>query len=118
MANPTAPDVYSTHLEMDIIPIKALGSKSRLRLSTYLNTKKILPSENFFPRDWRGLFDLARIPKPYFQAMEASANPMQELLFRWQEEGERATLGHLQQFLIDIDRVDCLDDCREFFGET
>lgn len=113
----TEMDVYNTQLNMDTIPIKALGSKSRHRLSTYLNNKKILPSENFFPRDWRGLFDLARIPKPYFRAIEASANPMEELLLRWQEDGEGATMGQLQKFLINIDRIDCLDDCKEFFGK-
>lgn len=118
MAAPTEADAinFNTQLDIDIVPLQALGPKTRLRLSTYLNNKKILLSENFFPRDWRGLFDLARIPKPYFQAIESSSNPMQELMVRWQEDGEGATLGRLQKFLIDIDRVDCMDDCKELFG--
>lgn len=116
MANPTEPDGFNTFLDLKVVPITALGPKSRLRLSTYLNKKKILFSENSYPRDWRGIFDLSLIPKPYFQALEASSNPMQELLVLWQEEGKTANLGQLQKCLIDIDRIDCLDDCKEFFG--
>lgn len=116
MASSNVPDPFDTRLQLEIIPISSLKSKSRLMLSTYLNNKKVLRSESMYERDWRGLFDLARIPKPYFQAVETSSDPMKELLDRWQEDGENATFQSLHKFLIEIDRIDCLDDCKEYFG--
>lgn len=111
------PDMFDTRIDMHVIPISKLGAKSRHRLSTYLNAKKCLNSEMGFERDWRGLFELAQIPQPFFSTVESSNSPTKELLHLWMVEGKYANFAMLQQFLINIDRIDCLDDCKELFGK-
>lgn len=111
-------DRFDTRLRMEAIPLRALRPKTRELIASHLNRCKILPSENSLLRDWRGLFDLTHLPRLQYAAIETHSNPTVELLLRWQQVSPMACVGELEQHMLDIDRLDCLDDCRESFGEN
>lgn len=98
------------------VPIVALQKPALALLSSSLNPSKILPSEDGFPRDWRGIAHLAGLQSLYGPAIHTDSDPMKMVLTLWCKEADiqTATFDNLIKFLGVIDRWDVADDLAEF----
>lgn len=116
-------EILDTRIDLEKIPISALRHRSLNLLSIYLDPLKILPSPDGLSRDWRGIFYLSGLPNEYLQYLAQQTHATMLLLDIWQKESNSdkteymANLSQLQRFLETIDRLDCLDDTNELFGE-
>lgn len=107
---------YSS-VHLDYLPIKA-----RRIVSEKLNNKKCIRSENgSFCRDWRGILELCGLQKSYYDTVEKSLDPMEELLRQWCKNVDnvypKANLEIFRGFLEEIDRYDVFDDILETIGD-
>uniref|UniRef100_A0A182QGG1 TIR domain-containing protein n=1 Tax=Anopheles farauti TaxID=69004 RepID=A0A182QGG1_9DIPT len=121
--NPVKTTEVSVKNRMDlfVVPLDALNSRTRDLVAELLNQKRIFTSEDGYFRDWRGVFDVVGIPKSYLPLVSTNPNPTRCLLELWKNESEQckraANLGELQGVLGCIDRWDVLDDTSKMFEQ-
>uniref|UniRef100_A0A182T8C6 TIR domain-containing protein n=1 Tax=Anopheles maculatus TaxID=74869 RepID=A0A182T8C6_9DIPT len=121
--NPVKPTEVSVknRIDLGVVPLKALSSRTWDLLAELLNHKRIFTSEDGYFRDWRGVFDVVGIPKNYLPLVSTNANPTRRLLELWQSEDQQckreANLAELQSVLGCIDRWDILDDTSKMFEQ-
>uniref|UniRef100_A0A182N9M8 TIR domain-containing protein n=1 Tax=Anopheles dirus TaxID=7168 RepID=A0A182N9M8_9DIPT len=121
--NPVKPTEVSVKNRMDlfVVPLEALSSRTRDLVAELLNQKRIFTSEDGYFRDWRGVFDVVGIPKSYLPLVSTNPNPTRCLLELWKAETDQckraANLAELQCVLGCIDRWDVLDDTSKMFAE-
>ncbi|XP_050074629.1 myeloid differentiation primary response protein MyD88 [Anopheles maculipalpis] len=108
-------------IDLAVVPLKALSSRTWDLLAELLNHKRIFTSEDGYFRDWRGVFDMVGIPKNFLPLVSTNANPTRRLLELWQSENHQckleANLAVLQHVLGCIDRWDILDDTSKMFEQ-
>lgn len=98
------------------IPLSALSYKSRVLLSSLLNTRKVIPSEDSdkLPRDWQGLAALVKIPSQLLSDNGLCHDKTAKVIEIWQQKKDgTATLGTLFNYLKKLDRFDICDDLEE-----
>ena len=81
-----------------------------------MNPKKVLPSEDGYNRDWRGLATLIKISQNEYSAVSQSNDKIMKLFEIWQNNNANATFYTLQQCLATIDRYDVSDDTFQLLG--
>lgn len=102
---------HNTRVNLSQVPLQALSRKTKSQLSQLLNGIKILPSEEGFLRDWRGLASCAKLKSESVNRLEAVADPTKDLLDLWVKQSDGGiSLGDLQSYLGQIDRWDVVDD--------
>lgn len=103
------------NIDFKQIPLTALRQRGRLLLSKHLNPIKILPSEEGYPRDWRGIAHLAGIQNLNTTTIiNNQPDAMAKTLQLWLTENKStATFANLRTFLEIIDRWDVNDDISE-----
>lgn len=105
-------------VELEKIPLSALSKRTIDALSNKLNAKKILPSEDGYQRDYRGLASLSGLNwSEYGSVIEQSHDPTDKILKLWMKDQKTANLDQLQQVLGLIERWDVLDDTNFLLGE-
>uniref|UniRef100_A0A182LWB1 TIR domain-containing protein n=1 Tax=Anopheles culicifacies TaxID=139723 RepID=A0A182LWB1_9DIPT len=108
-------------IDLGVIPLNALNTRTRDLLAELLNHRRIFTSEDGYFRDWRGVFDVVGIPKNYLPLVSTNVNPTRRLLELWQSETQQcrrdANLAELQCVLGCIDRWDILDDTSKMFEQ-
>lgn len=106
---------YNALMKLTEAPLQALSRKSKGILSQLLNGIKILPSEEGYLRDWRGLAHCAKVKSEFVTFLADRADPTKELLEHWAKQSNSCKLSDLQTFLGQIDRWDVIDDTNESF---
>lgn len=106
---------YNKRMKLAEAPLQALSRKTKGQLSELLNGIKILPSEEGYLRDWRGLAHCAKVRSELVTFLGNRADPTRELLEHWSKEENACKLSDLQTFLGHIDRWDVIDDTDESF---
>ncbi|XP_037093059.1 myeloid differentiation primary response protein MyD88-like isoform X2 [Pollicipes pollicipes] len=89
-------------------PIVALTEITKEKLALLLNGKKILPSDDGFPRDWRGVAQCLDCDNDVVQQLGRSASPTVALL----ERCRARPVADLWRALQDVGRWDVQDDAR------
>ncbi|XP_014242274.1 myeloid differentiation primary response protein MyD88 [Cimex lectularius] len=89
------------------IPLVALRARTRKVLSLGLNCTKVIPSPSGYPRDWRGLADIAKVSLP-----PCDNDPTASIICQW--ERTKSNVNDLREALKEIDRWDVLDDITEY----
>ena len=110
-------DDYTSRMRLAEVPLQALSRKTTSHLSQLLNGIKILPSEEGYLRDWRGLAHCAKVKSELVAFLSDRADPTRELLEHWAKQQNACKLSDLQTFLGQIDRWDVIDDTNESFCE-
>lgn len=87
-------------------------------MSLLLNPEKILPSEDGYHRDWRGLAALVNLSQSEYNAVSHNQDKIATLLDIWIKQNKGATISTLQQCLELIDRYDVSDDIQSSFGKS
>nr|XP_040221418.2 myeloid differentiation primary response protein MyD88 [Anopheles coluzzii] len=119
--NPVKPTEVSVknRIDLAVVPLEALSSRTRELVAELLNHKRIFTSEDGYFRDWRGVFDVIGIPKSFLPLVSTNPNPTRCLLDLWQSETHQCkrepNLAELQCVLGCIDRWDILDDTSKMF---
>ena len=105
-------------VELEKIPLSALSKRSITALSNRLNAKKVLPSEDGYQRDYRGLVTLSGLNYvEYSSVINQNSDPTEKILQLWMKNETKANLDQLQQVLGLIERWDVLDDTNLFFSK-
>ncbi|PSN51656.1 hypothetical protein C0J52_09614 [Blattella germanica] len=99
MAGLADPDMFR-------IPVAALSTATRDKISTLLNPIKIIPTDDGLPRDWRGLAQLVGLPGEMVVLLSTKSDPTTNVMYQWKD----GTLGLLTSFLGQLDRWDVVDD--------
>lgn len=108
---------YASRLKLNEAPLIALSRKSKGLLSQLLNGIKILPSEEGYLRDWRGLAHCAKVKSETVTFLAERSDPTKELLEHWAKQSNSCSLADLQTYLGQIDRWDVIDDTNESLCE-
>lgn len=106
---------YNARMKLAEAPLQALSRKSKAQLSQLLNGIKILPSEEGYLRDWRGLAHCAKVKSELVAFLAERADPTKELIEHWAKQTTACKLSDLQAYLGHIDRWDVIDDTNESF---
>lgn len=106
---------YGSRMKLAEAPLQALSPKTKAQLSQLLNGIKILPSEEGYLRDWRGLAHCAKLKSEIVTFLADRTDPTRELLEHWTKQANACKLSDLQKFLGQIDRWDVIDDTNESF---
>lgn len=108
---------HNTRVNLANVPLQALSRKTKDQLSQLLNGVKILPSEEGFLRDWRGLASCAKLKSEVVTMLAAGTDPTRGVLDLWakQSSGGGINLADLQSYLGQIDRWDVVDDTNMCF---
>lgn len=105
-------------VELENIPLGALSPRTIAILGLKLDTKKILPSEDGYQRDFRGIATLSGLSwSEYGPMISRLPHPTEKVLELWIKDKKNASLGQLQQVLGLIDRWDVVDDTDIFFSK-
>lgn len=87
-------------------------------MSLLLNPEKILPSEDGYHRDWRGLAALVNLSQSEYNAVSHNQDKIAALFEIWIKQNKGATISTLMQCLELIDRYDVSDDIQSLFGKS
>lgn len=99
------------------VPVDCLRPNTRRILSKMLNSKKILPTEEGYYRDWRGLRYLCGVDSSYENMLNKDNDPTGNVLALWSKDMNVniQNLQNLQDYLGKIDRWDVVDDTSSLF---
>lgn len=111
-----ASTVTNGTVDLKQVPIRVIRPECRHFLSTQLNRKKIILTEEGLPRDWRGILHCINLKYTMASDFMADKNPFGSVFERWMQEQSKASLDDFQEILRRIDRWDVLDDTRKDFG--
>lgn len=97
-------------------PLTALSRETLRKLSSLLNTLKIIHSDDGYERDWRGLATLSEQRNFYNEKSFADNDPSKRVIELWCEnQPSNATFGNLVKYLGLIDRWHVIEDLEENF---
>lgn len=96
------------------LPLDALRRSSRTKLSLYLDEpSEIIDEESGYVTDWNGLAELVGFTGLEMKMFGRQRSPTQELLNDWESKPElNPTIGNLWKYLIELGRLDVLEDAR------
>ncbi|CAG2247957.1 MYD88 [Mytilus edulis] len=98
------------------IPLDALRRSSRSKIALYLDDQSdIIDEECGYVTDWNGLAELIGFTALEMRKFGRQKSPTQDLLVDWEiTPALNPTLGNLWKYLIELGRLDVLQDCRSF----
>ncbi|KAG8238356.1 hypothetical protein J437_LFUL018800 [Ladona fulva] len=105
--------------EVQKCPVHALRLNTIAKISNSLNSNKILPTDDGFLRDWRGLAQLAGIDVQIVMNIASKSDPTAEFFKSWSRIGDQeksVSVGLLLSFLRKMDRWDAIDDTTKMIG--
>lgn len=91
------------------VPLRALGSSTRQFLAIYLDPPSCTVNNDGIPPDASGLAELAGFDYQTIRYIESKSNKTIELLNMWRYR-QNGTLGNLVEYLLQLERFDCLTD--------
>lgn len=96
------------------LPLDALRRSSRTKISLYLDEpSEIVDEESGYVTDWNGLAELIGFTCLEMKKFGRQKSPTQDLLNDWGSNPElKPTLGHLWKYLIELGRLDVLQDAK------
>lgn len=110
---------YTSRMKLSEAPLHSLSRKTKAQLSSMLNAIKILPSEEGYFRDWRGLAHCAKLKSEQITFLADREDPTKELIENWEKQPNACKLSDLQAFLgQQLDRWDVIDDTNESFRKS
>lgn len=109
---------YTSRMKLSEAPLHSLSRKTKAQLSSMLNAIKILPSEEGYFRDWRGLAHCAKLKSEQITFLAEREDPTKELIENWEKQPNACKLSDLQAFLGQLDRWDVVDDTNESFRKS
>jgi Death domain len=91
------------------------------KLSTLLNSQKVLQTETGYDRDWRGILVLSGLGQSERNLITQSRDQTAKLLELWRKSNRDnnnvVTLSRFRECLETIDRYDVIDDTFELLGK-
>lgn len=102
-------------VDLKRIPLFAMRTELQNYLAEFLNAIKILQSSNGKYRDWRGLFELAKLSNYSESFFSMKDDPTMELIEILKGEPQRITFATFREMLGEIDRWDLFDDTEQMF---
>lgn len=104
-------DEYNYNM-FESTPLRAINMSSRSILSKSLNIEQVIPSEDGYQRDYRGLAQLMEFPYNDLVTIQRSSDPTKVLLDSYLNtvKGGRSTIKNLLLMLEAIERYDVIDD--------
>lgn len=105
----------NSRINLQDVPLRALRPTTKELLSVLLNGIKILPSEEGYLRDWRGMQHFAGLKSEYASVLTHHRDPTGELIERWAQKSESCNLAQFQKYLEVIDRWDVIADTNQCF---
>lgn len=81
---------YTSRMKLSEAPLHSLSRKTKAQLSSMLNAIKILPSEEGYFRDWRGLAHCAKLKSEQITFLAEREDPTKELIENWEKQRMRA----------------------------
>ena len=99
------------------IPLYALRTTARTKISLYLdNTSDIIDEDTGYVTDWNGLAELIGFNNLELKKFGRQKSPTKDLLDDWESAPQclnySPTLGNLWKILIELGRIDVIQDCR------
>ncbi|XP_008548103.1 myeloid differentiation primary response protein MyD88 [Microplitis demolitor] len=101
--------------DMSAVPLIALSSESKFLLSTLLNPIKCIPTDDGYPRDWRGIADLFSFGGELIPAIASNPDPISFILDVVTKKNPKTVIKDLQIVLEKIERWDVVDDTQPVF---
>ena len=99
------------------VTILALRMSSRKRLGMYLN-QDALPLQNGLLPNYQGLAECIGFEFIEQLSFQRDKDPTQSLLMEWGNRPDFSpTLGNLVKYLLQLERIDVLDDCQEIISK-
>lgn len=103
---PALPEKYGR------IPLGALGTSTRKKLSLFLNLEGTLNDDVQCENNYRGLAEMAGFSYLEIKNFEIQKSPTEEMLHEWTVRQDLSpTVGQLWSFLSILEREDVLTDC-------
>lgn len=88
----------------------------------YLGREMILHTEDGYPRDWRGIFQLSGLARKYYEDVEKSDQKITLIIgllkTKSLDDGSKLTMQQFLHCLGQIDRYDVYDDIQADFSKT
>lgn len=99
------------------IPLDALRTTARTKISLYLdNTSDIIDEDTGYVTDWNGLAELIGFGNLELKKFGRQKSPTKDLLEDWASSPQclnySPILGNLWKILIELGRIDVIQDCR------
>ncbi|XP_014218287.1 myeloid differentiation primary response protein MyD88 [Copidosoma floridanum] len=94
-------------------PLSALSCETKELISTLLNPKRFIPTQNGLSRDWKGLAHVCKIDQETMRNIYHDADPTGRVLSISQNKLKDFNLQHLKEALEKIERWDVIDDTKE-----
>ncbi|KAK3106601.1 hypothetical protein FSP39_023319 [Pinctada imbricata] len=98
------------------ISLDALNHSARRKIALHMNLESDVPSDrNHLVSDYNGLAELIGFQYLEIKNFERQKSPTEELLKEWctRPDLEEPTLGKLWDFLVQLGRVDVLEECQQ-----
>ena len=100
------------------VTILALRMSSRKRLGMYLNLDAMPLHSGLLP-NYQGLAECIGFEFIEQLNFQRDKDPTQSLLFEWGNRQElKPTVGKLVDFLLKLERVDILEDCKDIISKS
>ena len=104
------------------IPLDALRTTARTKISLYLdNTSDIIDEDTGYVTDWNGLAELIGFNNLELKKFGRQKSPTKDLLDDWESAPQclnySPTLGNLWKILIELGRIDVIQDCRNIVSK-
>lgn len=91
--------------------LKHLSPSTIKQLSTLLNSRKVIPTQHYKLRDWRGVCESAGFGSDYIDFTSRNENPLGKCLQDWIYKDSNVTVHALTTTLEELDRYDVIQDC-------
>ncbi|XP_012272432.1 myeloid differentiation primary response protein MyD88 [Orussus abietinus] len=95
------------------MPLVGLTDATMRLMSTLLNPLKIIPTEDGFPRDWRGLAHLLNLDGEIMPSIMSEPDPTGHILSIMRKDFKSFMVKDLRTMLETLDRWDVVDDTED-----
>ncbi|KAH0561430.1 myeloid differentiation primary response protein MyD88 [Cotesia glomerata] len=103
--------------DLSKVPLNVLSTESKFILSSLLNPIKCIPTEDGYPRDWRGLADLFLLGGELIPAIANEPDPVVFILNLAIQKNPQLVIKDLQVILEKLERWDVFDDTEPVFDK-
>lgn len=102
-------------VDLSIVPLVGISAVSKQIITAMLNPKKVLPSDNGLPRDWRGLAHLLEFNGEIMSLLVSHSDPTTYMLTMLENNKKNITIKNFQTMMEEMDRWDIIDDTEAIF---
>lgn len=102
-------------VDLSTVPLVGISVVSKQIITAMLNPKKVLPSDNGLPRDWRGLAHLLELNGEIMSLLVSHSDPTTYMLAMLEKNKKNITIKSFQTMMEEMDRWDIIDDTEAIF---